>query len=442
MDFKIGFMKKILQYFIDLIMGRHIILRRFTQVFAVDVVTKLIGFILLPVYLRLMSQNEYGVFGYFLGFVNTFGSLFNLGLYVAQTKLYHDYQKQSRESLLFTLNVLLYAYIGIAFALIYIFRIDYILIKVLFSHPIHYDSYRSSFFLGILMNVMTTMLFNYFITAEKIRLIQIYNLMRIIVDNAVIILLLVTLPGDKALIRLNAYFILELVITAGMGLFYLQEMRPEFSWKQARHAMKIGLPIAAGGIISLVYNFSDRFILEKVAQFSYMAIYNLGLTIAGIIGMVFSTFHNIWLPLFFKEKDLKANYRKTNKATLVLAGMFVVLGMGLWITVALLLRFSIIRSEYNQVLILLPILMAGQIAQSVTFLYNNYMTYFEKVYIATAMSVFSSILILVFNILLIPRWKMFGAAFSLFFTAAIYFLVYFSLVRVMLYRRLNNPGTS
>ncbi len=432
-----GFINRGLQYLFSIIMGRHIIIRRFTQLFAVDVIVKLIGFILLPVYLRLMSQTEYGVFGYFLGIVGTFNSFFNLGLYVSQSKLFFDYKGEERKSFLFTMNVLLYVYILTAFIFIYFFRLDYMLIKILFSHPIQYDSYRASLFIGILMNIMISMLFNFLMTSEKIRIAQVYGLIRIVVENAVILTLLAVLPGDKALIRINTFFIMELILAMGFSFFYFREMRPPFNFKMAGRALKIGLPIAAGGVIGIFYNFSDRFILEKVTHFADMAIYNLGTTIAGLVGMVFSTFHNIWLPLFYKEKDLKTNYRKSNKAVLMLIGALAVLGCGLWIVTFLLLRFSIIKSEYRQVLFLLPILLTGQVVQSVTFLYNNFMTYFEKSYIGTAMGIVASFIMLGFNLLLIPRWKIFGAGFSLVITSAACLTIYFILVKLMVMVRMK-----
>ena len=66
------------------------------------------GFILLPVFLRLMTQDEFGLYNYLLSIIQTFSLVLNFGLYIAQTKLYHSIaSREKRGELLFTIAVTL-----------------------------------------------------------------------------------------------------------------------------------------------------------------------------------------------------------------------------------------------------------------------------------------------------------------------------------------------
>jgi len=64
-------------------------LNKFTGVLSIDILVKASGFLLIPVYLRLMTQNEFGLYNYLLSIIQTFSLVLNLGLYIPQSKLYH-----------------------------------------------------------------------------------------------------------------------------------------------------------------------------------------------------------------------------------------------------------------------------------------------------------------------------------------------------------------
>jgi len=78
----------------------NVILKRFFGLFSIDILTKASGFILLPIYLKLMTQEQFGMFGYVLSLISNIAMVLNLGLYVAQSKLFHDYQERKKNNLL------------------------------------------------------------------------------------------------------------------------------------------------------------------------------------------------------------------------------------------------------------------------------------------------------------------------------------------------------
>src|SRR5580704_8329939 len=86
----------------------NVLLRRLLTVVSLDILVKASSLLLLPVYLRLMTQDEYGIFNYILSIAYSFSVLLNLGLYIPQSKLYHDFPDlQDKGKLIYTINVLL-----------------------------------------------------------------------------------------------------------------------------------------------------------------------------------------------------------------------------------------------------------------------------------------------------------------------------------------------
>src|ERR1041384_545764 len=116
----------------------NIILKRLLTVLSLDILVRVSGFILLPIYLRLMTQEEYGIFNYLQSIISTFSLVLNFGLYVSQSKLYHDFtHSRERGQLLFSIHLFLFG-ILLAFLLpAYFFKLDYQVVSILFKSDIH-----------------------------------------------------------------------------------------------------------------------------------------------------------------------------------------------------------------------------------------------------------------------------------------------------------------
>lgn len=407
-----SFLKDKINYFYRKYYKDSLLLKRFARVFTLDVLVRASNLILLPVYLKLMTQDEFGLYGYLLSIISIFALILNFGLYLAQIKLYHDYPDDKRRSLIFTINITLIVFLLIVLLPIYIFNFDREIISLLFLHPINYESYRSVLFLAILVSVYVFMLQNFFITSENIKKYQLYNLFKLVFVNSIVIYLLAAKDADSVMIRLKYGYLIELVILLSFSFFYIRQMKAEFNFDFVPKALRIGLPAMLSALLGMIYNFSDKFILEKYGNFSDLAIYNLGFTIAGIIMIMFSSFQTVFLPFFFKEKDIEKIFNKTKAIVLRMMIIFLVISVFLIVVTKAALYFNIIESKYNAVLLIMPILLLTQIFQAAVHLFSNYIVYFEVVYVGTIAVFFLSILNISLNLILIPRYNICGAAFS------------------------------
>ena len=200
-------------------------------------------------------------------------------------------------------------------------------------------------------------------------------------------------------------------------------MRTKFNKELARKSLTLALPVMLSAVLGLVLNFSDRFFLEKYGNFKDLAVYNLGFVLAGIIPMMFMTFQNIWLPHFFKEKNLQANKEKTFKIIIKIAVFL------------FLLSLLIIDLKYGKVLYLLPILLLTQLFSAVTPLYSNYIVFFEKTFIALYIGVPLAVGSIFLNLWLIPRYGLYGAAFSSFLVNFCYLISYYFIVAYLIKKK-------
>jgi O-antigen/teichoic acid export membrane protein len=386
---------------------------RFARVFSVDVLVKGATFLLLPVYLHLMTQDEVGTFNYFFSLVQTLTLLLTFGLSTPQSKLYHDYKGADRGQLLFSINIVLVVFLILILVPVYCFRLDFRLMDFLFEQPVPYHQYRWPLLLGIITSIMNYMLLNYLLTSENIKQVQRYNLLRLFISNGVVIAILYLSDGDKVLSRLMIYYTCEMALVVCFVFMYIKLFVPVFNGKLIKKILSFSLPVFLLAIISTVQGFSDKFFIQQKTDMSSLAIYTLGITIASVCSLVIMSFQNIWLPVFFKEKDVAINFRKTKKMVKLIVVAFILLAATMIAGIKVALEFNVIPTVYREVLNILPFLFLSQIILAVNTLLGNYFIYFERTILGMLTGGGIYVVCFVLNFLLIPRYGIPGAVVSL-----------------------------
>lgn len=409
----------------------NVLLQRLSTVLAIDVLVKLSGIILLPVYLKLMTQEEYGLYGYLISIVTTFSIVLNFGLYIPLSKYYHDLEDRAQKArLLFTLAVCLLLLLLLVLLPLYIFGGDYSLIDVLFKNQINYDRYRAPVLLAVVATVLNFMLSNFFFASEKIRQAKHYNIWRICCINVVTLAALLSLRvRDNVQTRLAFTYSVELILFLFFLRHFIREVTPILNRKLIGPSLRLALPIMISAIFGIVINFSDKFFLEKYGSFRDLSYYYLAVSCASVIPMIYTSFQNAWLPLFLKEKDLATNLKKTNKFLARLFVVFVIISLAIMLFLKILVGTGIIDSKYHKTLSVLPIILLAQTLNALVPLYSNYLVYFSKTYIAGLAGAAICVLAVSLSQLLIPVYGVYGAAFVSLVSAAVYLGVYFLVVR-------------
>jgi len=409
-----------------------VLVKRLFAVLSIDILVKISGMLLLPVYLRLMTQDDYGLYNYLISIILTFSLVLNFGLYIPLSKYYHDHQGQrDRGELLFTLFAMLITFLAVVLVPVYLFHWDYAVVNILFKNKMPYDDYRNSILLAIVASVCNFMLANFFYTSERIGHLQRYNICRIIAINvlAVSFLIFFKTRGDSARIRLECTYAVEMVLFLFFCFSYVREVQVRFNRKMAVASLRLATPVLVSAIFGIVLNFSDKFFLEKYGSFRDLSYYFLAVSCASLIPLIFTSFQNAWLPLFLKEKDLRKNIGKTNRLLLRLFFIFAGLSVFILIFLKVVLMLGIIQTKYNESMYILPILLASQIAAALVPLYSNYLIYFEKTHIASIMGLILCALSFSLSILLIPRFGVYGAALASLICNICYLAGYFFVIR-------------
>lgn len=417
----------------------NLLVNRLFAVLSIDILVKLSGVLLLPIYLRLMTQQEFGLYNYLLSIISTFAVVLNFGLFVPLTKFYHDYKdRKFRARLVFTIVSLLLSFLLIFICIAYFFGLDFKIIDIVFKNQIDYSQYRDSVILAISVSVLNLMLTSFFFTSERISQVNKYNILRIILINiATIALLYFFNSWNSVALRLKSTYVIELILLILFLSFYFSRIKIDFDRRLAVSSLKMAFPVMISAIFGIIINFGDKFFLEKYGNFTDLSIYYLAISFAALLPMIFASLQNAWLPIFLKEKDLTKNLSKTKKLMGQLSLGFLVLSFFIWIGFKLLLILEVIPGKYNEVIYILPILLLSQIISALVPLYTNYLIYFEKTYIAPITGLFVCLIVFALSIWLIPKFGIYGAALVALAANAVYFLIYFFIINYLIRKHLQ-----
>lgn len=422
-------------------------LRRFLSLFSTDVLVRGANFLLIPVFLHLMTREEFGVYGYLYSFAMAMSLVFTFGFHASVPKLYADTKddKQAQGSMLFTLSLTLIVGLVLIFSLISLTGIDEYFFGLINRNEemknFSYDTYRPYLLVAMASMVISNLLTYYFVAAEKIKNIQAFNLIRFFFANGLAILLLYTAPdADAALLRLSVTYIVELLLCCVFSFFLCKNFTFKFSKYYLYKGLKIGLPLSFVALLNAITNFGDKHFVMIYCGAAIVGVYNLASLLATIPVIVYQSFNFIWLPSFLQEKNLSLLKKKTDRNGLRIFILLLLLCVGIYIGAFFLLQWGVFPENYSLIMQILPPLLLSQIFASLNLFFFNYFTYFEKNYLTILTSiVINSLSYLLFS-LTASRFGYIGVAYSLLLSNFTLFVIYYILTSYYVKKGIKNDS--
>ena len=421
--------------------------RRFISLFSTDVLVRGANFLLIPLFLYLMTRDEFGVYGYLYSFAMAMSLVFTFGFHASVPKLYADTKddKQAQGSMLFTLSLTLILGLVLIFSLISLTGIDEYFFGLINRNEemknFSYDTYRPYLLVAMASMVLSNLLTYYFVASEKIKNIQAFNLIRFFFANGLAILLLYTAPdADAALLRLSVTYIVELLLCCVFLFFLCKNFTFKFSKYYLYKGLKIGLPLSFVALLNAITNFGDKHFVMIYCGAGVVGVYNLASLLATIPVIVYQSFNFIWLPSFLQEKNLILLKKKTDRNGLRIFIFLLLLSVLIYIGAFFLLQWGVFPENYSLIMQILPPLLLSQIFASLNLFFFNYFTYFEKNYLTILTSiVINSLSYLLFS-LTASRFGYIGVAYSLLLSNFTLFVIYYILTSYYVKKGIKNDS--
>lgn len=372
-----------------------------------------IGFLLLPVYTRFLTPDDYGIVSVVSSVVAFLGVLYLLGLNSAALKYYFDFKDNAGELKRFWGTI-------VTFLLFLSLVVTCILLA--FGRPILYPllagiNYYPYMFFGIIGAAFVP-----FFTIYQSLLQAQHNGRKYAILNVTNFLVLLFLTLIFVVIfKLKAMGPI-LATTCTAALFFvvtLWNMRGSFVLgiipKHLKKSLIYSLPVIPHTLIGWASSLLDRLLINKFISTAATGIYSIGYLFGGIPVFVSSAINQAYVPWFFEE--MKQNETGKIKKFFVMA-MVLNITLVLWVTVfAKEALWIMSKGDFREAWRVVGLLSFGNFFISYYFFLVNQLFFSEKgtryVPIAT---VSAALISFILNVILIQKYGMMGAAVTMLLT--------------------------
>lgn len=379
-----------------------------------NMLSKLLGFFLLPIYTRYLTPADYGILALLTLTQSILVILANLGLGSALFRevIYKKTTEKTAESTaLYTLFILS----------LFILVIGYIFAPLL-SRIIFNDVAQTPLLRLVFLNVVFNNILIVFNARLRIReqslFYSIFSVSSFLVGAGLnIYFVAIARRGVNGLILAQ---VILAALQAFVCLLMLRDLiKPHFSKSVLRSLLNFGLPLVPGAIAALMMVSADRYILNRYSTTTMVGLYSLGYSIGLVINLIVQAVQLAWPAQLFeiaKLPDAKQRFSMT------LTYYCLALGF-ISLTVSVLAREILVimtTPEFYGAYIIMPLITLSYVFYGIRFMTTVGMYIKNKVKYSSFVIISAAIFNLFLSFILIPRFGMIGAAWATFIS---YFLL-------------------
>ena len=380
-----------------------------------DAITKGIGYLILPVYLGLMPQHEYGEYGFILSFVGPFSLIIGLSVFVPFIRNFcvDNADISTQEELVSTVFISLFLWLIVVNLLLFLFKsflLDF------YTALFHISEFADIKYYLILLLVNTGIILIYcyslLIGRNSTKEIVVFTITKFIFTliSSILFLYFKVLGNESVLNRLFGIFIAEFIVAFTYIIFYVKPyISFEINSTILKAQLKTALPLVPAGLLSLFIVMIDRTLITEHHGLEELASYNLAMAAMMPIHMLMSATQVVWAPHLF---SLNSNQLALKQTINIMKISFFVMSAGVAVASALLhlaINYGFISQEYNSVPKIIIFASFGVIASSLIHLNSNMFVHINKTHYLLFIGIIIVAINWIVNILLIPQYSFYGA---------------------------------
>lgn len=382
-----------------------------------NMLIKGIPFFTLPLFTRLMSTTDFGIYNIYLSYESIVGIILGCGLSgtvrVAKVKLNSQFEE----------------YISAVFYLLILLNIAFGILGQLFFPVLNGDSWMSSSLLtALFVNCLCTQIYGIsnakFAINGEIKKNLFFSFLMTVLNVAISLLLCLFVFKDNPYLgRIHGTVLAGLAVTA---LLFINQLKITGVKKENRvfweFGVQMGLPLVMHSLSLTILAQSDKIMIESMVGTSEAGIYSLAVTLSGIVSVIVTSVDNAWAPWFFGK------LRSKSYKDIETYNSYMVFAVSIIFFVITIVSPEIIKimstREYWYSIIIFPVLI-------ISVLFNFYYLIpvnFEYYHMNTKYIAFSTIITAVLNIALniyfIKKWGYVAAAYSTALSKCVLFMMH------------------
>ena len=384
-----------------------------------------LSFLTIPIFTRLMTISDYGLFNIFVAYESFLSIFIGLAInssyknakykYAKDEKLsYNGYVSSTMILLIASGSIWLLAIILLSIKKINIIEIDIIsmFILVLYSFGI------------ACINCYNSYVALEFKSGNYVLISGINAISNIMIS---ILLMLTILSNNRYYARIVGCTLPIMAISLWIIVQFLKKSKPSNILEYWKWGIKYSIPIIPHGISQIVLSQFDRIMINKMIGSLSAGIYSFAYNIFAIVQVTSSSLDNAWTPWFFEQMKEK-NYKEIKQKSAIY-----IMCMAFFIIIVMMISPEIVKllgtkQYWESMHSVIPILAGGFFA----FLYtipSGIEYFYEKTKCIAFGSVIAAVINIVLNYFFIKKYGYLAAAYTTLFTYVVYFVFHYILAK-------------
>lgn len=354
-----------------------------------------------PIFTRIMSKTEYGLFSNITSWESVLTVLVTLDLISSIARAKYDFDEKMEEylsSILALSNVVtLFTYFAVELKpafFVKLFGMDIFYIRVLFVYLLFMPAFN---FLQIKHRIY-----------QKYKFCVVASMGSAIVRTGVSIVL-VMLMDNKLMGRTIGYFLPVSLLNFAFWI-YIMYKGHKISWNCIKYACKISIPLIPHDLAGILLGSVDKIMITNYCGSEENALYSVAYTISMLAYVVQTSMNQAWTPwLFdkFHEKDEKEIRKNSN----IYMGVYAVIILGVFLVAPEVIYVLGGKAYYSAKYAMPPIILGCAYQFFYTF-YVNIEIFKKRTFTISIGTVAAALLNIFLNWLLIPKFGYLAAAYT------------------------------
>lgn len=387
-------------------------------------------FLSMPIFVHLLTSEEYGVYSVFLSWINIVAIFATLKM---ETEVYNNAMfnfPNARDE--YTSSAQSISVAGVTF-----FLILYLLFPTFWSNIFGLPPEIS---VMIFVQLLFTEGFLTWMTRQRYE----YKYVNLMIATAVFSLTYLIVPvaagaladeNARLIVIVYSGVIVQAVFGLGFTVYNYIKGRCFFRKEYWRFAIGFNIPLIPHFLSSIILGESDRVMIKNIVGSSEAGVYSFTYTVSIIINIVTSAINNALIPQTYKA--LKSGSFKTLRSAVnaLLAAVGALILMFTAIAPEFIKLFA--TEEYYDAIRLVPVIALSSFFGFLYCIFANVEFFFEENKLVAAASVTGAAANVALNALLIPVFGYYAAGYTTFACYVLYGLIHYIFMRIVCRKKMN-----
>ncbi|MEA1972605.1 MAG: oligosaccharide flippase family protein [Candidatus Cloacimonadota bacterium] len=375
-----------------------------------NLVIKLIGLVLLPIYTSHLSVKDFGIYAIFEISAQIAIAVIGLNLSTGMLKWISDELDFSkRGEIIFTTFVMSFS-IAILFSISLFFSANY-LSQTFFGNS-KYSLIISFLSINICLEIINKIPINVIRYLEKPAFYSVTLIIRFLVSTIAIIFFVVYQNLGISGIFLG-FIIGNIVYFFSTLPIIKSKMKFVFNKDKATEIMNFSAPMVLGSLSMMLFTSSDRYIIKIFRPFEEVGLYSFAAKISNIVNLlIVQSFNLALLPMFLKIYKFEKGKQfliSISKLIVILIG-FILIGISYFGYDFL--NLLIVNNNYLKSFNIIIILVFAYIFNALRYIFMLQLYASEKTKVISFLMLFTAITNILLNVIFINIWHYKGAAYA------------------------------